>query len=380
MFLSFKKSKENFDYNLLITVRSKNISFALFLEEEDRNKIIYTSSVVSKGPEEILNSIDFGLKKIVSEALIDISTGKNVAKISSATVVLSSDMYESYIKDLVIEKDQPFILTKDQFNKAIEKHAEVINAEKAGKLVLERDVTNVTINGYSLKNPFNKKVNKLAVSFYASFVDEKLIENIEQTIKKNLHISKITFKTHTLNKFNVIRNAFLNVANYISIDVAENYTDVFIVENNGLIYRKMFNSGYQNFIDEISEKCSANPQIVASEIRMYALGELKNTCKPEIEQNIIDQKKKWLNLFISEIVDKEGMNIPSRIFLTTNKKISDIFVQTLIELEAKKVIFRNEKDVMLINCENKHFAKYVVYKDGVESDIFTTINTINFTG
>ncbi len=380
MFLSFKKSNENFDYNLLITVRSKNISFALFSETDDKSKIIYTSNVSSKGPEEILNSIDLGLKKIVSEALVDISTGGKVAKIKKAMVVLSSDMYECYIKDLVIEKDQPFILTKDQFNKAIEKHAEVINAEKAGKLVLERDVTNVTINGYSLKNPFNKKVNKLAVSFYASFIEEKLIESIEQTIKKNIHISKITFKTHTLNKFNVIRNAFLNVANYISIDVAENYTDVFIVENNSLIYRKMFNSGYQNFIDEISEKCSMNPQIVESEIKMSTLGELKNTCKPEIEQGILDQKKKWLNLFISEIVDKEGINIPSRIFLTTNKKVSDIFVQTLTDPEAKNLIFRNEKDLMLINCENKHFTKYIVYKDGVESDIFTTINTINFTG
>ena len=62
-----------------------------------------------------------------------------------------------------------------------------------------------------------------------------------------------------------------------------------------------------------------NPQIVESEIKMSMLGELKNTCKPEIEQGILDQKKKWLNLFISEIVDKEGINIPSRIFLTTNK-------------------------------------------------------------
>ena len=181
--------------------------------------------------------------------------------------------------------------------------------------MLERDVTNVTINGYSLKNPFNKKVNKLEVSFYASFVDEKLVEDIKETIKKNIHISKINFKTHTLNKFNVIRNAFLNVANYISIDVTENYTDVFIVQNNSLIYRKMFNSGYQNIIDEISEKCSMHPQIVESEIKMSALGELKNTCKPEIEQGILEQKKKWVSLFVSEIVDKEMRTVQAEYHL-----------------------------------------------------------------
>jgi hypothetical protein len=119
-----------------------------------------------------------------------------------------------------------------------------------------------------------------------------------------------------------------------------------------------------------------HPQIVASEIKMSALGELKNTCKPEIEQSLNEQKKKWVNLFVKEIVDNSGINIPSRVFLTTNKKICDIFIQTLSDPETKNLIFRNDKELMLVNCENKHFNKYVTYKDGVESDIFITINSI----
>lgn len=376
MFWGFKKSK-NSNHTLLITIRSKNVSFALFHEEKEKNKIVYTFNNIPNPNEDIIKIIDFGTQKIISEAVVSLSEKDQPIKIKEAVVVLGSDLYEAYIKDLIIEKDQPFILTKDQFQKAIQKHAEVINAEKAGKLILERDVTNVTINGYSIQNPFNKKVSKLAVSFYASFVEQKIVDEIEKIIKKNLHVSKITFKTYTLNKFNMIRNIFLNVSNYISIDIAENYTDVFIVENSALKYRKYFNFGYQNFIDEIAEKCSMNPQIVASEIKMSTLNELKNTCKPEIEQGIIDQKNKWVSMFISEIVDKEGINIPSRVFLTTNKKVVDIFTQTLLDPEVKTKIFRNDKDVTMVSCDNKHFSKYISYKDGVESDIFTTINSIN---
>ncbi|MEY2703379.1 MAG: hypothetical protein RLY43_2018 [Bacteroidota bacterium] len=378
MFLGFGKSKYNSDYTLLIFISSNKISFALYHEKNDINEIVYTLESLANNStsEEILKTIDLGTQKIVSEAIKALSEAGKTLKIKSSVVVLGSNFYESYIKNLVIEKDQSFILTKDQFDKAVEKHAEVINAEKAGKLVLETDVTNVSINGYSLKNPFNKKIKKIDVSFYASFVDEKNIENIKQIIKKNIHVSKIEFKTYTLNKFNLIRNNFLNVPNYISIDVAENYTDVFIVENNSLIYRKYFDFGYQNFINEIADKCAMNPQIVASEIKMSALGELKNTCKPEIEQGLNDQKKKWVSMFVSEIVDKSGINIPSRVFLTTNKKICDIFIQTISDPENKKIIFRNDKELMLINCENKHFSKYVAYKDGVESDIFITINSI----
>jgi hypothetical protein len=219
MFLGFKKSKGNSDFKMLISIRSKNISFGLYHEKNDIKEIVYTSHLVASTKDEILKTIDLGTQKIVSEAIKMLSEANKTIKIKEVVVVLGSDTYDTYIKDLIIEKDQPFILTKDQFNKSLEKHAEVINAEKAGKLVLEKDVTNVSINGYSLQNPFNKKVNKLSTSFYASFVEEKLIEDITQIIKKNIHISDIHFKTYTLNKFNLIRNNFLNVPNYISIDI-----------------------------------------------------------------------------------------------------------------------------------------------------------------
>lgn len=376
MFLSFKNSKENSNFTLLICIRSKNISFALYHEKNNVNEIVYVLNSIANSNDEILKTIDLGTQKIISEAIKSLSGSGKTVKIKNAVVVLGSNLYETYIKDLTIEKEQQFILTKDQFEKAIEKHAEIINAEKAGKLVLERDVTNVAINGYSLTDPFNKKVKKLDVSFYASFVEEKIVTDIKEILKKNIHISDIKFKTHTLNKFNLMRNTFLNVPNYISIDIAETYTDVFIVENNSLIYRKCFDFGYQNFINEIAEKCSVKPQIIESEIKMSILGELKNTCKPEIEAGLNEKKKKWANMFVSEIVDNSGINIPSKVFLTTNKKIGDVFIQTLSDPENKKLIFRNEKDLMLINCENRHFNKYVSYQDGVESDIFITINSI----
>jgi len=376
MFLSFKNTKESYKFTLLICIRSKNISFALYHEKNNINKVEYVLNLITNSNDEILKTIDLGTQKIISEGIKNLSESRKTAQIKNVVVVLGSNFYETYIKDLAIEKEKQFILSKDHFEKAIEKHAEIINAEKSGKLILERDVTNVSINGYSIQNPFNKKVKKLDVSFYASFVQEKLIEDIKQIIKKNIHVSDIKFKTYTLNKFNLIRNIFLNVPNYTSIDVAENYTDVFIVENNSLIYRKCFNFGYQDFINEISEKCSINPKIIESEMKMSILGELKNTCNPEITERLSEKKKKWATMFVTEIVDNNGINIPSKVFLTTNKKIGDIFVQTLSDPENKQVIFRNEKELMLINCENRHFSKYVSYKDGVESDIFITINSI----
>lgn len=376
MFLGFKKSKESFDYTLLISLRSKKVSFALLHEKDTYKEIVYTHSIEQNSNNDLIKTISDGTKRIMSDAIKELSGVRKSIKVKNIEVVLGSSLYDVYIKDLKIEKDQPFILTKDQFQKAIEKHTDVINAEKAGKLILERDVTNVSINGYSLQDPFNKKVNKLDVSFYASFVDQKLIDDIKNTLKQNVHVSKVDFKTYTLNKFDLIRNTFLNVPNYLSIDVTEDYTNIFVVENNSLIYRECFNFGFQNFIQEISEKCAISPAIVESEIKMSMSGELKNTCKPEVEQALCDLKKKWVSMFVSEIVDKAGINIPSKVFLSTNKKIAEIFIQTLSDNENKNLIFRNDKELTLIKLEDRHFNKNVVYKDGVESDIFITINSL----
>jgi hypothetical protein len=169
----------------------------------------------------------------------------------------------------------------------------------------------------------------------------------------------------------------LNVANYISIDVGEKYTDVFVVENNALKYRKFFELGSQKFITEIATKCSINPLIVESEINMLLRGDMQNKCNPEIESGLNEEKKKWANNLISEMIDKENISVPPKVFLSSDKKISTLFVQILSDPEFKKNIFSNEKDVMIVNCENKHFTKDVVYKDGLESDIFITINSIN---
>ncbi|MFA7193297.1 MAG: hypothetical protein WC087_00035 [Candidatus Paceibacterota bacterium] len=376
MFGGFKKSKTNSNFNLLISLRGQIVSLALIENSDKKNKINFLiKETILK--DDYLLAIENGVKKIISEGLVILSQGLKSAKIKDVEVVLSAPFYDVYIKDLLIEKESSFILTKDQFNKAIQKHSEIINAEKANKIILEKDVTNVMINGYSLQNPFNKEVKKLDVSFYASFIEKKIVDDIEKSIKKSLNISDVKFKTYTLNKFNAIRNTFLNVANYISIDVGEKYTDVFVVENNALKYRKFFEIGSQQFISDIADKCSVNPQIVASEISMMMLGELTQKCNPEIEKSLSEEKKKWVSNLISEMIDKENIIVPPKVFLSADKKISNIFVHILSDPDFKKDIFGDEKNVMILNCDNKHFTKDVVYKDGLESDIFITINSIN---
>lgn len=374
MFGGLKKINSNF--NLLISLRGLVISFALVDVSAPKKKIVFLiKETIQK--DDYLNSIDIGVKRIISEGLVQLSQNLKSAKIDAVDVVLSAPFYDSYIKDLIIDKEESFILTKEQFNKAVEKHSEIIQAEKENKIILEKDVTNVMINGYSLQNPFNKKVKKIDVSFYASFIEKKIIEDIQANIKKNLNISKVNFKTYTLNKFNAMRDTFLNVSNYVSIDIGERYTDIFIVENSALKYRKFFELGSQKFITEIATKCSINPQIVESEINMLLRGDMQNKCNPEIESGLSEQKKKWVNLVISEIIDKENISIPPRVFLTADSKISTLFVQILSDPTFKNNLFGNEKDLMILNCENKHFNKDVVYKDGLESDIFITINSIN---
>lgn len=378
MFWDFKKSKINSDYTLLISLRSNKPYFALFKDEGSKNKIHYVlNSIENQISEDLLKNLDIGMQKIVSEGLVTLSENNKTAKIKEVVVCLGAELYDSYIKDLVIEKEQNFVLTKDQFEKAIQKHAEVVKAENDGKVILEKDVTNVSINGYSIQNPFNKKVKKLDVSFYASFVDKKLTEDIEKIISKNINVSKISFKTYTLNLFNVIRRSFLNANNYVSIDVADNYTNIFVVENNALKYRKCLDVGYKDFIKKISDKCNIEPNIVTSDVKMATSGESNQSCNLEIEKELKEQKNNWINLIVSEIIDKDGINIPSRVFLTANKSISNIFVKTLTEPENKDKIFRNERETVIINCDNNHFSKYVEYKDNIESDIFNTINSIN---
>ncbi len=362
-------------YILLINIRETVLSFGIVDVSNCPFKIIYTTK--ENVADSLPKALEKGLQKVISEGLVKNSTNKNIVKISKVEVVLNSPFYDVYIKDLVIEKEQPFVLTEDQFNKSIEKHAEMVNAEKQEKLILERDVTNVMINGYELRNPFGKSTKKIAVSFYASFVDEKFINEIKESINKNIHISKIEFKTYSLNKFNAIRNSFLNAHNYLSIDVGEKDTDVMVVEHGSIKCRSSIKIGSQDFIEFVANSCSVSAGTALSTMEMMTRGDLKENCKPEIEEKMTNKQKEWINAISTELSHNQGLNIPSKVFLGTNSTVSNIFLKTLNNPNLRQNLFSSEKDPSIMVFNNQHFKNNISYKENVDSDIFITINAIS---
>lgn len=362
-------------YVLVVSLRKTILSLGIVDISSDNKKFLYTT----KEPvtDSHSKSLDIALKRVVSEGIVKISKNNSTVKIKKVRVVLNASFYDVYIKDLIIEKDTPFILTEDQFNKAIEKHAEIISAEKEGKLILERNVTNVTINGYSMENPFGKLTKKISVYFYASFVDKNLIEDIKSTIKNNLQASKIDFSTFALNKFNAIRNAFLNANNYLSIDIGEKYTDVFMVENNSLRIRECFPMGYQDVVDDISAKCYLSYQNAASNVCMLMNNEIKQESSEKIIEIIKNNQKKWLSEISKELNDNKGLNIPNKIFVTSEDKISLVFQKALQDPNLRVNLFSAEKDPVIINMNNQYFKKNISYADSVETDIFLSLIALN---
>lgn len=362
-------------YVLLINIRETVVSFGIVDISDCPFKIIYVTK--QSVADNLSKAIDLGLQKVVSEGLVKNSTNNKPVKISKIEVILGTSYYDVYIKDLIIEKDQPFVLTEDQFKKAIEKHAEIVNAEKQGKLILERDVTNVMINGYELRNPFGKLTKKIAVSFYASFVDEKFIEDIKESINKNIRVSKINFKTYSLNKFNSVRNSFLNAHNYMAIDVGEKNTDVLIVEHGAIKHRCFIELGSQNLVDDVTKKCSISSPTAISALGMATRGELKENCTPEVENQLKAKQQEWINAISTELSHNQGLNIPAKVFLSTDSGVSTIFSRALNDPVIRKNLFNTEKEPSVMVFSNQHFKRHIAYKENTDSDIFITINAVS---
>lgn len=362
-------------YVLVLSLRKTILSLGIVDISSENKKFLYTTKELII--DSYSKSLDAALKRVISDGLVKISKNNKVVKIKNVKIVLNASFYDVYTKELTIEKDAPFVLTEDQFKKAIEKHAEIISAEKEGKLILERNVTNVMINGYNMENPFGKLTKKISVSFYASFVDKKIIEDIKTVIKNNIQISKIDFSTFALNKFNSIRNNFLNNNNYLSIDIGEKYTDIFIVENNSLKIRECFSMGHQDVVDDVSAKCYLSYQSASSNVCMLMNNEINQNSSEKIIEVIKSNQKKWLSEISRELKDNQGLNIPNKVFVTSEDKISLVFQKALQDPVLRENLFLTEKEPVILNMNNQYFKKQISYDDSVETDIFLSLIALN---
>lgn len=257
---------------LIVDIGSASIGTCVALREHSKTAISYTartpfnieSGEVRAGIQEIaLRSLKTRLENIPRET-----------SFSHIHVVLGDLWYASKTKRIVATSEKPLRISMATVLHAIEKQrSEEPNANRAGRRIIESQITQIYVNGYPTALQKVVRGVSLETHMYESEADEAFIVRVLDTLKNAFPHVAVTFHTRAFSTFAVLR-ALRDEDGFVFVEVGGETTEVAIAHRDALRSTASFPIGSLSFARGIAGGGSITDAL--SRIDLFAKGELSS--------------------------------------------------------------------------------------------------------
>lgn len=285
----------------------------------------------------------------------------HILKISQTEQVLFS---ESILRKILDEAERNFL--SDETIK--------INSTFDNNLVLiERKITRIKLNGYQTHNPIGKKAGMVEASLFLSAISQETNSLVCELINKVWHKIPIQHHTFPLASFAMIKNEFHTFSNFLIIHVADNVTDISLINDEMLLDTFSFPLGSRNIIENIEKDCSLDYELASSMLSMYEKNEL-HTDHIQVFNKTIDYTKKDLrdhfeNAF--SVLTKKAI-LPNVVYLISAKNTLSLLSNVIKEYGLNTHI-QEQRELNVYPVSFDLFNKYVTYSTPAHKDFFVEI-------
>jgi hypothetical protein len=377
--------------SLVIDVGSSSVGLALVkLYSKDIPKILFTTRQQMRFQKDLdfqlfmgamLKALSTGLKTIEKDGLVF----ADLAKVDDICVVLSSAWHTSRTKTVKREREDSFKFSKKFLEELVQneledfKQASNLNNFRgidSGSVLIDREVVEIKLNGYTTKTPYNQQTSKVEVNIFFSLASKKLLKQIKQVIEKTFNMKKVVFHTFALSSFLAIREAYSNKNNFLIFDITGEITDISLVNSEFLVANASVPIGKNTLLRNISKDLQVDQHDALSLLRMYTDQKLEESVMNNLKDSIARFEKQWsesLYRVLSDL-DKDFL-LPTKIFFLSNNDLSPVFAEFLKEIKStdasiSEFLFEPE----FVN--SKILYPYCRYGHSAERDIFLTIEAI----
>lgn len=377
-------SKKRGDFYLIFDIRSSSIGAAIIEKHKDTiPTVLFTHrSSITFGQiqdgQSFVSSMSSLLgevcHKVMDQGILALKKDAPHAKIHSGVIFYASPWYHSYIKNISLKKDKPFILKEEQFNDLIRKEIQQEIHDEDVR-VIEKDITHVITNGYEVSDPFDKKIAEISIALYISEMASGALQQIEATIAETFPAVKLQHRTHPLALFTTLRNVFAHTPTFMFMDIGGEITDIGIVENNILTHSITIPLGRNHVIREVAQTTKIDIKSLPAMLEMIYSDTIHDSQSQKIITAIETTKKTWIET-IKKTIESVITEIPRNIFLNSEKDVRMMFKQfmldeTLYMKEENTTAFTN-----IITLDATTFNHLVTYAADCRKDSFIEIETV----
>jgi len=394
----FSKKKQEGEIVLIFDIGSASVGAALaFLKPSGVPKVLYSTRRqmvfqkklnFTRFTSSMLTTLEQTIRDVERHGLPHLTfTKRGGGSVSRILCSYASPWYISQVKVLTLKKDRPFIISEEVVDALIKKEEERIKKskgrgeiEKSGgdALSIERQVINITIEGYNVGNPYGKRVNEATMTVALTMISRELRDKVSALLNRNIATDDILHHSFSLIGFSVVRDFENTPPDFLFIDVSGEVTDISLVKNDTLLETVSFPRGKHFVLRHIAEGTHTSPEEASTLIRMYLEGSSNADTTLGFETHVALVQKEWADAF-GKALDglSSDMAIPHVVYLTADIDMAGLFSRFIKENKAHQDMFTGGT-FAVTELRGSHVAPYVTFRGGVVTDSFLALEAVYF--
>jgi len=237
----------------------------------------------------------------------------NTEKISedasiSVLCMYASPWYEAHTQILTLKKEQVFSIDQN----LIERLVGQIEEDTDQTDIIEKSITGIKVNGYSVDSVKNKEGKHLELTVSHTTLPHHIANEIESTLRGSIKLKRVIHHSFPLAAFSAIRDVFHEKDDFMVLDFSAEVTDLSLVQQGAIIETVSFPIGKNSIIRGLKD----SPAEAASVIRMKPM----INALPEQEKNVNNMQGKWIQEFTNalESIEKDTA-LPNHLFYIADK-------------------------------------------------------------
>lgn len=339
----FGSKKKHGTVVAVFDISSSSVGGAHALFATAGNRTILASTRIDAALQDAINakrSIDETAKNIVS--VIEQLQRADIHHPDYIQLVLAAPWYVSQTRSISYKKDTAFICTKKLISDLVADEVEhIIKNEFAwfgasGKegIVVEKQISQIKLNGYSTSAPYGKGATTLELFLTVTVVPKKVIDRFSDSLRRHYGTRTIGITTSPYATFVMTRDYFNAKDDAVIIDVGEEVTDIAFVKNGLFLSQHSFPVGTYALYRTIVTKAGATIAEAKALLETYRLGKSSATAKAKIQKSLSAYAQQWqegLQKILSE--GQYGFCLPEHCYITADPHFEGVF-PTIVKNDA----------------------------------------------
>jgi hypothetical protein len=269
------------------------------------------------------------LKQSVREVLFDLSN-EGVGKLQAKGITFSSEDIEctlsspwvsSVIRHISFSKDEPVELDEELLLDAIKREIDIEEKQaQMGQLTLiEKELTDIKLNGYSLEYPFGKEARDFEFDVLMNLVPTLVTELVGGAVDEFFPGREINFHSFQFVSSQVVKQLFPQHESYLLCDVTAEVVDLTFVDKGAIVSHTTLPIGQAVLLRRVARKLQVSVEIAESLMSLYVNNKADEILVGKMKQLLSQNLDEW-TLYFKDVF-RALKTTPNIVFLTSDDEM-----------------------------------------------------------